>query len=77
VITKAQAIAAAEDHARKAGRKVDEYRLDSAELNEEDGSPFVGCWLVRFEHEPAMPGGHFAVLVDGRTGAVRHLFPGR
>jgi len=63
-------INAATAYARTQGYSVDkDYVITSARKSN-------GNFWVLFEGKSKLPGDHFSVLVDGRTGKVIRLFPG-
>jgi hypothetical protein len=72
-MTETEARTIAEHTARGEGRNLAEYRLSSIRL--EHDRPDEAAWVVHFDRVPAMPGGHFMVIVDANTGKAR-LSPG-
>ncbi len=69
-IPKPRAVAIARDKAEKAGYELEEYNLESTDLDE-------GSYFLHFKlRSKGRPGGHFSVEVNAATGDAR-LIPGR
>ncbi len=61
---------AATEYARSQGWQVQDYRPAGCAVEQDQTS-------VRFEGKSRLPGDHFTVLLDSRTGRATDLIPGR
>jgi hypothetical protein len=68
-MTETEARTIAERAARAEGRNLAKYQFSS--IRREHDGPDEDAWVVHFDHTPAMPGGHFMVIVDAKTGSAR------